>query len=91
MHSIINCHAVRHRAAGTVDIQLDILIRVLGLQIQELSHDQAGEKLVQPVKVSFDGLNGYGFSIGKRFAFYGNGVFTSFGSLSFAHNITIIK
>ena len=29
-------------SAGAVDIQLDVLIRVLGLQIEELGHDQAG-------------------------------------------------
>ena len=42
LHGVIDGHAVRHGAAGAVDIQLDILVRILGLQIQQLGHHQAG-------------------------------------------------
>lgn len=42
LHSIVDGHAVRHGAAGAVDIKLNILIRVLGLQIQHLGHYQTG-------------------------------------------------
>ena len=34
LHGIVNRHAIRNGAAGAVDIKLDILIRVLRLQIQ---------------------------------------------------------
>ena len=42
LHGIVDGHAVRHGAAGAVDIKLNILIRILGLQIQHLGHYQAG-------------------------------------------------
>ena len=40
LHGVIDGHAVRHGAAGAVDIQLDVLVGVLGLQIQQLGHHQ---------------------------------------------------
>ena len=36
LHGIVDGHAVRHGAAGAVDIKLNVLIRVLGLQVQKL-------------------------------------------------------
>ena len=42
LHRVINGHTVGDGAAGTVDVKLDVLVRVLGLQIQQLGHHQAG-------------------------------------------------
>ena len=42
LHGVIDGHAVRHGTAGAVDIQLDVLVRVLCLQIQQLRHHQTG-------------------------------------------------
>ena len=42
LHGIIDCHTSGYRTAGAVDIQLDILIRVLAFQIEQLSHYQTG-------------------------------------------------
>ena len=36
LHGIINRHTCRHTSAGTVDVKLDILLRVLGFQKQKL-------------------------------------------------------
>ena len=36
LHGIVNGHAVGDRTAGAVDIELNVLIRVLGLQVQKL-------------------------------------------------------
>ena len=35
-------HTVRDRAAGAVDIEVDVLLRVLALEVQQLCHDDAG-------------------------------------------------
>ena len=42
LHGVINGHSRRDRTAWAVDIELDILIRVLRLQIQQLGHHKAG-------------------------------------------------
>ena len=39
-------HTCRDGAAGAVDIQADILIRVLPFQIQQLCHNKAGRGIV---------------------------------------------
>ena len=46
LHGIIDCHAGRHAAAGAVDIHLDILVRILRLQIQQLGHNQTGGGII---------------------------------------------
>ena len=42
LHGVVNRHTVGDGAAGAVDIQLNLLVRVLRLQIQKLGHYQAG-------------------------------------------------
>ena len=45
-HGIVDGHARTDGAAGAVDIQADILIRVLPFQIQQLCHNKAGRGIV---------------------------------------------
>ena len=42
LHGIIDGHTIGDGAAGAVDIELNVLIRVLGLQVQQLGYHQAG-------------------------------------------------
>ena len=42
LHSVINCHTSRNATAGRIDIHLDLFVRILRLQIQQLCHNQAG-------------------------------------------------
>jgi hypothetical protein len=35
-------HTVRNGTAGAVDVELDVLVRVLGFQVQQLSDHQRG-------------------------------------------------
>ena len=46
LHGVIDGHAGCHRSAGAVDVELDLLVRVLGLQIQQLGHHQRGGGVV---------------------------------------------
>ena len=41
VHRVVDCHPGSHRTAGAVDVQADILARILRLQKQKLRHDQA--------------------------------------------------
>ena len=45
LHGVINRHAVGHGTAGAVDIKLDVLIGVLGLEVEQLRHDKAGGRV----------------------------------------------
>src|SRR5699024_10419410 len=40
LHGVVDGHAVGDAAAGAVDIELNILVRVLGFQIEKLGNDQ---------------------------------------------------
>ena len=42
LHGVIDGHAVGDRTAGAVDVELDVLIGVLGLQVEQLGHHQRG-------------------------------------------------
>ena len=42
LHGVVNGHAARHDSAGRVDVKRDLLLRILGLQEQELGADQRG-------------------------------------------------
>ena len=42
VHRVMDGHAVGDRAAGTVDIKVDILLRILAFKVQKLCHDNAG-------------------------------------------------
>src|SRR5262249_40855601 len=46
LHGVINGHSGSDRAAGRVDVKLDILFRVFSFQKQELSNDQVGNGVV---------------------------------------------
>ena len=42
VHRVVDGHTVRDRAAGAVDIEVDVLLRVLALEVQQLRYDDAG-------------------------------------------------
>src|SRR5207249_138685 len=45
LHGVVDREAGRNRAARRVDVEEDVLVRVLGLEEQELRHDQVGGDL----------------------------------------------
>ena len=46
LHGIVDGHAGGDGTTGAVDIQLDLLVRVLALQVQQLGHYQRGGGVV---------------------------------------------
>ena len=46
LHRIIDCHTGRNRTAGAVDVEADVLGRILPLKIQKLRNDQTGSCLL---------------------------------------------
>ncbi len=46
LHGVVNAHAGGHRPAGTVDVQVNVRLRVLELQEQHLGDDQVGADVV---------------------------------------------
>ena len=46
LHGIIDGHAGGHRSAGGIDIKGDVLVRIIGLQKQELGDDDIGHVIV---------------------------------------------
>ena len=46
LHGIVDGHTRGNGTAGAVDVHLDILVGVLGLQIQQLGHHQAGGGII---------------------------------------------
>ena len=46
LHRVVNAQARRHRAAGRVDVQVDVGLGVVELQEQHLRHDQVGAAVV---------------------------------------------
>jgi hypothetical protein len=46
LHRIVNSHSGSYLASGAVDIQLNILIRVLALKIKKLRHDETRRSIV---------------------------------------------
>src|SRR5213594_5151931 len=43
LHRVVDGDARRHRAAGGVDVELDVLVGILGLQEEHLGDDQVGD------------------------------------------------
>src|SRR5215468_578913 len=43
LHGVIDGHARRHRPAGRVDVERDVLVRVLGLEEEHLGDDEVGD------------------------------------------------
>src|SRR3954454_21146641 len=46
VHRVVDRQARVHRPAGRVDVDRDVLVGILGLQVQELGHDQVGDLIV---------------------------------------------
>jgi len=46
LHRVVDRQARVQHAPGRVDVELDVLLGVLGLQVQELGHDQVGDLVV---------------------------------------------
>ena len=56
LHGVVDGHAGTDGAAGAVDIQADVLVRVLPFQIQQLGHDQAGGGVVDVLAQNNDAV-----------------------------------
>ena len=56
LHGVIDGHARGHRAAGAVDVELDLLVRILALQIQQLGHHQGGGGVVDLLRQENDAV-----------------------------------
>ena len=46
---VVDRHAARHHAAGRVDVDMDVLLRVLHLEEEELGDDEVGDVVVDGV------------------------------------------
>ena len=46
LHRVIDAQSGRHAAARRVDIEIDVFLRVLSLQEQQLCDDEVGEHIV---------------------------------------------
>jgi hypothetical protein len=46
LHGIIDGETSADNAPGAVDIKTDVLIRILSLQVEKLSHDEIGDLIV---------------------------------------------
>ena len=46
LHGVIDGHASRDAAAGAVNVKLNILVRILCLQIQQLRHNQGSRGII---------------------------------------------
>src|SRR5829696_3574028 len=46
LHRVVDRESRVHRPAGRVDVQRDVLVRVLGLEVQHLGDDQVGDLVV---------------------------------------------
>ena len=46
LHGVIDRHTGSYTAAGAVDIKLNILVRVLGFQVQKLCYNQTGSGII---------------------------------------------
>src|SRR6185437_4098560 len=46
LHGVVDRQAGGDRPAGTVDVEVDVLVRILRLQEQHLRHDQIGDLVI---------------------------------------------
>src|SRR5215218_4289271 len=46
LHGVVDGQQGRDRPPGRVDVELDVLVRVLRLQVEQLGHDQVGHRVV---------------------------------------------
>jgi hypothetical protein len=56
LHGVVDRQAGVDRAAGRVDVQGDVLVGVLGLQVQQLRHHEVGDLLVDRLAEEDDAL-----------------------------------
>ena len=56
LHGVVDGHAGGDRAAGAVDVKLDLLVRVLALQVQQLGHHQRGGGVVDLLRQENDAV-----------------------------------
>ena len=56
LHGVINGHARRDAAAGAVDIKLNVLVGILGFQIQKLGNYQTGSGVVDFLRQENDAV-----------------------------------
>src|SRR5439155_20917171 len=46
LHGVVDGEQGRELAPGRVDVEVDVLVRVLRLEVEELGHDQVGDRVV---------------------------------------------
>ena len=46
LHGVVDGHARGDDSAGAVDVQEDVLVRILAIQVEELGDDQIGDVVV---------------------------------------------
>jgi hypothetical protein len=45
LHRVVDREACRHRAAGAVDVDVDVLVRILHLQVEQLGDDVIRQRI----------------------------------------------
>jgi hypothetical protein len=56
LHRVVDRHAGIHGPAGRVDVEEDVLVAVVRLQVQELGHDEVGDRVVHRLAEEHDPL-----------------------------------
>ena len=56
LHDVVDRHARVREAAGRVDVELDLLVRVPRLEVQDLGDDQVGDVVVDLLAEEDDAL-----------------------------------
>ena len=97
VHRVVDRQTRVHRPAGRVDVERDVLVGILGLQVQELGHDQVGDLIVHGRAEEDDPLVQAGGSRCRTHAPHGRSVrrpsvrVGSRSSLRFASNARILQ
>jgi len=50
LHNIVHCKACGNAAARTVDVEVDVCVRIFTLEEEELGYDQVGDVVVDGVR-----------------------------------------
>ena len=67
LHRVVDREQRRDDAAGRVDVQADVLVGVLGLEVQQLGHDQVADVVVDRRAQEHDALlEQAGVDVGER-------------------------
>ena len=56
LHDVVDRHAGVRQAAGGVDVEMDVLVRVLRFEVEDLGHDQVGDLVVDLLAEEHDAL-----------------------------------